>query len=78
MACTETAPQIPAQGEIAGQPIRTTVDSDIARYFLEHYLKGERVRPELDTTIAAIEPDFDTSANISVRRYARKHSGTTA
>lgn len=57
-ACARNIPQIPVQGEIPGLPIRTTVDSDIAKYFLEHYLKGERVRLELDTTIEAIERDI--------------------
>lgn len=61
MSCAGNIPQIPAQGEIAGRPIRTTVDSDIAKYFLEHYLKGERSRPELDTVIEAIRRDVGNS-----------------
>ena len=56
-ACAGDVPQIPAQAEIGGQAIRTTVDSDIAKYFLEHYLKGERLDAELDATIAAVERD---------------------
>ncbi|MBI3815360.1 MAG: hypothetical protein HY279_12975 [Nitrospinae bacterium] len=57
-ACARNIPQIPALGEFYGQPIHTTVDSEIARYFLEHYLKGERIRPELDATIEAIARDI--------------------
>lgn len=75
-SCTGNIPQIPAQGEIAGQPIRTTVDSDIAKYFLEHYLKGERSRPELDTAIEAIEREVGNSVpSCSFLKFiAERHS----
>ncbi len=76
VACAGRIPQIPAQGQIAGMPIRTTVDSDIAKYFLEHYLKGERVRPELDTTIEAIERDTGNMipSRSLLKSVARNHS----
>lgn len=75
-SCTGNIPQIPVQGEIAGQPIRTTVDSDIAKYFLEHYLKGERSRPELDTAIEAIEREVGNSVpSCSFLKFiAERHS----
>jgi len=60
-SCAGNIPQIPAQGDIAGQPIRTTVDSDTAKYFLEQYLKGKRNRPELDIAIKAIEREVGNS-----------------
>lgn len=48
-------PRIPVQGEWSGQALRTTVDSEIAAYFVEHYLSGRRIHPEFDTTIWRIE-----------------------
>jgi hypothetical protein len=33
---------IPAAGELAGRRIRTTVDSELARYYLESYLLNQR------------------------------------
>lgn len=55
VSCAKNIPQIPVHGEFSGQPIRTTVDSEIAKYFLEHYLKGERVRSDMDMAIETIE-----------------------
>lgn len=55
LACAGSIPQIPVRTEWAGRQIRTTVDSELARYYLEHYLKGERIRPELDGAIDTIE-----------------------
>lgn len=76
VACTGNGPQIQAQGEFSGQPIYTTVDSEIAKYFLEHYLKGERFRPELDATIAAIDRDIGnrTPTLSSLKSIAGSHS----
>ena len=45
-------PQHPAEGRLAwGQEIKTTVDSEIARYYLEKYLQGVRSKPEYDDPI---------------------------
>ena len=55
LACAGNNRQIPVHAELAGQEIRTTVDSEVARYYLEHYLKGDRLRPELDAVIDTIE-----------------------
>lgn len=76
VACTGNIPQIQANGEFSGQPIHTTVDSEIAKYFLEHYLKGERLRPELDATIAAITRDIGNRipTRSSLKSIAESHS----
>ena len=76
VACAGSIPQIPTQSDIAGLPIRTTVDSDIAKYFLEHFLKGEFLRPELDATIEAIERDVGNKmpSRALLRLVAKNHS----
>ncbi len=48
--CT-SAPRIPMTTIIAGQSIETTVDSELARYYGEHYWRGERARPEFDAVL---------------------------
>jgi len=47
--------KLPVKGELAGQAIETTVDSRIARYYLEHYIAGERTDSERDARIAMVE-----------------------
>ncbi len=54
-SCAAPLSQLPAEGQLAGQWVRTTVDSEIARYYLEHYLAGERVDPELHTRLRSVE-----------------------
>ena len=41
-------------GEVGGDPVSTTVDSSIARYFLEHYLPGKKTDPHFDSLIDSI------------------------
>lgn len=76
MACAGSVPQVSVHGEFAGRPIHTTVDSEIAKYFLEHYLKGERIRSDMDTVIAAIERDIGNRipTNLSLKAIAESHS----
>ncbi len=49
-----TVPQIPARGELAGHKIDTTVDSELAKYYLEHFLQGDKTNPKLDMLIDEI------------------------
>jgi hypothetical protein len=53
MGCAPDWARVPAQGEISGHRIDTTVDSEIARYYLEHYVPGRRIEPDLDRRIEA-------------------------
>ncbi|MBA2408405.1 MAG: hypothetical protein H0V62_01025 [Gammaproteobacteria bacterium] len=53
--CAAPPSTLPVTGELAGQAIETTVDSRIARYYLEHYIAGEDTDSELDTRIAVVE-----------------------
>lgn len=52
-ACT-SSPRIPMAAIIAGVPIETTVDSELAKYYGEHYLRGVRARPEFDAVLDRI------------------------
>ena len=45
------------EGEFLGQTINTTVDSEIARYYLEHYLQGKRTHPVFDEKIDQLYQD---------------------
>jgi hypothetical protein len=51
--CT-SSPRIPLTAIIAGVPIETTVDSELAKYYGEHYLRGVRTRPEFDAVLDRI------------------------
>lgn len=45
--CAHVA-SLPASGTVAGQRIETTLDSEAARYYLQHYLRNDRRHPALD------------------------------
>src|SRR4029450_7698940 len=42
---------LPVRGSVGMQTIETRVDSEAARYYLEHYLPGNRMNTELDERI---------------------------
>ena len=50
-ACGASGPQIPASGVINGHVIDTTVDSPLAKYYLEDYLTGSGGDPDLDRAL---------------------------
>ena len=47
-------PRIPAQGEFLGQHVASTVDSEVARYYLESYAQGKREDRAADEKISAL------------------------
>jgi hypothetical protein len=49
-ACNST-PKFPVKSKFLGETINTTVDSEVARYYLESYLQGSRLKPDLDARI---------------------------
>src|SRR5262245_65153216 len=51
MLFIKTQPRIPARGKRAGQLINTTVNSEVAKYYLEQYLQDRRNNPDLDLNI---------------------------
>ncbi len=77
--CAEKLDRIPARGEVAGAAIETTVDAEVARYYLESYLPGQRTRPELDRALEASFgelPEEPTAA--AYRRLAIRFSSDLA
>jgi hypothetical protein len=51
-------PQLPAAGYLAGEPISTTVDSALAKYYLESSVSRATANSELDQRVAHIEQRF--------------------
>jgi hypothetical protein len=52
-ACS-SIPKFAVKGKFLGETFSTTVDSEVARYYLESYLQGSRRNPELDARIAEL------------------------
>lgn len=50
--------RLPVKGYLAGEPISTTVDSELAKYYLENSLSSSAANSELDQRIADIEQRF--------------------
>ncbi|MCG7980135.1 MAG: hypothetical protein N0E58_18640, partial [Candidatus Thiodiazotropha endolucinida] len=46
-------PRIPVEGEFFGEPVKATVDSEIARYYLENYLAENNDNTEMAKKISA-------------------------
>jgi hypothetical protein len=74
VACSSARHSIPIEGDLAGRHLRTTADSEVARYYLEEYLTGKRRRPELDRRISGLErtahaapPDAEALRDIAAR-----------
>jgi hypothetical protein len=76
LACSESIPQISVQTELAGKEIQTTVDSDIARYYLEQFLKGDKTRPEYDRAIETAERNIvgELPSKALLQLLAQTHS----
>ena len=58
----------PVDASLLNEPIKTTVDSAEAQYYLNHYLQGNRNDAELDQRIDAVyqhySPDFPERADL--------------
>lgn len=52
-ACS-SIPRIPATGEFLGRRVATTVDAEVARYYLESYSQGRHENREMDQKISAL------------------------
>lgn len=57
----------PAKGELSGNTIAASVDSEIAKYYLEEYLAKRRTMPEFDSIIDQIHRD--TARSFPTREY---------
>lgn len=45
--CSSSIPRIPVKGEFAGRQVETTVDSEVAQYYLEDFLQNRNRNPDL-------------------------------
>jgi hypothetical protein len=74
------APPLPAEGVVAGQPVSTTVDSAIAKHYLENYLHGRRTHADYDSIIdrAVAEADAGPLNRETLRRLSRSTSPDVA
>lgn len=66
----------PVQGELVGQQINTTVDSQIARYYFESLLKSNKSDPKFDDRIEGIlkEQQEQVLSRESLKRLSEKTS----
>jgi hypothetical protein len=69
-------PEYQVEGRLADQEIQTTVDSEIAKYYLEKYLKGARTNPQSDEAIEQAHERGDKQSldSDSLRRLAEQFS----
>jgi hypothetical protein len=51
----------PVDASLLEEPVKTTVDSASAQYFLNHYLQGERIDPSLDRRIDAAYRNYSAA-----------------
>jgi hypothetical protein len=60
-ACGASLPRVQAQGKVHGQAVDTTVDSRLAKYYLENYLAGDRSHPEWDARLDALHREHGSA-----------------
>lgn len=75
-ACGGLSTIIPVRAEVDGQEINTTVDSEIAAYYLTNYLKGVRSRAEFDSLIDSVHKGADgrLPSRAALRTLTEAHS----
>lgn len=74
VAWNSASPRIPVDGSLGEQRITTTVDSEIARYYLEHYLRGERLEPKWDQEFDELHEE--NASSLPNREYLKTLSQT--
>jgi len=74
-AC-HNVPRFPVAGTLASQYVATTVDSDLAKYYLEHYLLDHRANTGYDTVIddALQEEQADPSDRETLKQLSQQFS----
>jgi hypothetical protein len=74
-ACTADANRLPARGSLGSTAIDTTVDSELARYFIERQAPGARLEPTLEASVQAGHAEVrGPRAAIALTRIAREVS----
>lgn len=74
--CASNSAKYPVSGELFGQYINTTVDSEVAFYYLEKYLSGEREESELDRKVDLLHRNkqFQWQQRKALQQLARETS----
>ena len=54
VACSHPGPRYPVEADFGNQASKTTVDSEIAKYYAEEYLHGERKNSRWDTLLDSL------------------------
>lgn len=75
-ACRTAAPAVPVEGIVAGLRVRTTVDSEMARYYVEEYLRAAGQDSPLARLLDRLRsPSGEgTIDRAELREIARNHS----
>ncbi len=76
LGCSSSITRLTARGKLAGQKIDTTVDSQIAKYCLEYYLRNSRSNSEFDNKIDNLFQG--QNATIPSREYLKSLSHETS
>lgn len=58
VACAGLSKRVPVSGTLAGVRIETTVDSDVARYYVEDYLAGHNTNASLHARIDTLHAEY--------------------
>jgi hypothetical protein len=74
--CGWSVSQIPVKGEFAGRQVETTVDSEVARYYLQDYLQNRNRNPNLHRIIDQAHRNEEQSpvTRGSLERLSKKFS----
>lgn len=74
VGCASSA--LRARGEVAGQVVDTTLDAPVARYYLEHYLRGARNDPRLDAEFNELHraPVTELPTRATLRELSQRYS----
>ena len=79
-ASARDAPRYAVDSALHGQAVRTTVDSELAQYALQHYLRGERVDPAQDAALDRLvrELPAGTPDRAALAAITQRHSADVA
>ncbi len=56
--CT-SIPRLPIDGRVGLERVRTTVDSELAQYYIQEFLENAGMKPELDSRISRVHARYD-------------------
>ena len=73
--CSSSIPQIPVKGEFMRRTVETTVDSEIAKYYLENYLQHQRIDSIIDKRIDTVYVQYPHSlSRVDLKNISESYS----